>query len=130
MEFGRIAGVKTRLARLARPVQLRFGRERLRLAVTRYSALLAIVVIDGRFGHEARQDGRTLGIWVDGYPARRARRRPEDEFVERGLRGGLSKRVCLAHAHFTSFLGSGHGRTVVLKGQIVRGQTIDRCFET
>ena len=71
-----------------------------------------------------REDGRTVGVRVDGYPAGRARRRPEDEFVERGPRGGLSKRVCLAHAHFTSFLGSGHGRTVVLKGQIVRGKQL------
>jgi hypothetical protein len=39
--------------------------------------LIAIVIIDGGFGHDARQDGRTVGIGVDGYPARRARRRPE-----------------------------------------------------
>ena len=93
-------------------------------------ALIAIVIIDGGFCHDAREDGRTVGVRVDGYPAGRARRRPEDEFVERGLLGGLSKRVCLAHAHFTSFLGSGHGRAAVLKGQIVYARTIGRCFET
>jgi hypothetical protein len=95
-----------------------------------YGALIAIVVIDGGFCHDAREDGRTIGVRVDGYPAGHARRRPEDEFVERGPRGGLSKRVCFAHAHFTSLLGSGHGRSLVLKGQIVRAQSIDRCFET
>jgi hypothetical protein len=93
-------------------------------------ALIAIVVIDGGFCHDAREDGRTIGVRVDGYPAGHARRRPEDEFVERGPRGGLSKRVCFAHGHFTSLLGSGHGRSLVLKGQIVRAQSIDRCVET
>jgi hypothetical protein len=82
-------------------------------AALRCGALLAIVVING-FGHDAREDARSVSVRVDGYPARRAWRRLEDKFVERGPRGGLSKRVCLACAQFsfTSFLGSGHGGAV------------------
>jgi hypothetical protein len=72
-------------------------------------ALIAIVIIDRGVCHDAREDGRTVGVRVDGYPAGRARRRPEDEFVERGLRGGpLEARVpCPCSFGFTSFIGSG-----------------------
>src|SRR5690349_15357261 len=56
-------------------------------------ALIAIVVIAGGFCQDAREDGRAVGVWVDGYPAGRPRRPTKDEFVERGPRGGLEARV-------------------------------------
>jgi hypothetical protein len=45
-------------------------------------ALIAIVVIDGGFCHDSREDGRAVGVWVDGYPAGRPRGREKARATE------------------------------------------------